>query len=78
MNPDDRRADALLELVREGRLYRLLISSDRCLRSDLVAFGDPRYAHFLAGFRAELLSRGLSTEEFDVLTVANPATVLAT
>jgi phosphotriesterase-related protein len=77
MNPDDRRAQALVGLVREGWLERLLVSSDRCLRSDLTAFGGPGYPHVLTGFRELLLSLGLSAEEFDVLTVANPARVLA-
>ncbi|WP_369139038.1 phosphotriesterase family protein [Modestobacter versicolor] len=77
MNPDARRARALVGLVQEGWLHRLLVSSDRCFRSDLVAFGGPGYAHVLTGFRAELLSLGLTAEEFDVLTVDNPARALA-
>jgi phosphotriesterase-related protein len=77
MNPDRRRARALVELVREGWLHRLLVSSDRCFRSDLTAFGGVGYAHVLTGFREELRACGLSDDEFDVLTVDNPAVALA-
>jgi phosphotriesterase-related protein len=77
MNPDDRRAAALMSLIRQGWLDRLLVSSDRCFRSDLTAFGGLGYGHVLTGFRDELLSIGLTDEEFDVLTVTNPAAVLA-
>lgn len=77
MNPDDRRAVALVQLIREGWLGQLLVSSDRCFRSDLVAFGGPGYGHVLTGFKARLLALGLTEEEFDVLTVANPAAMLA-
>ena len=77
MNPDGRRAAALMSLVREGRLERLLVSSDRCFRSDLTAFGGLGYGHVLTGFRGQLLALGLTDEEFDVLTIRNPAAVLA-
>ena len=39
INPDQRRADALVSLIREGWVARLLPSSDRCYRSDLHTFG---------------------------------------
>jgi phosphotriesterase-related protein len=77
MNPDRRRAAALMALIRDGWLERLLVSSDRCFRSDLTSFGGPGYGHVLTGFRQELRSLGLTDEEFDVLTISNPAVVLA-
>ncbi len=77
MNPDHRRASALMSLIKEGWIDRLLISSDRCFRSDLAAFGGLGYSHVLTGFRAVLMSLGLTDEEFDILTIRNPAAVLA-
>lgn len=77
MNPDGRRAEAFLRLVRGGWLDRLLLSSDRCLRSDLVAFGGVGYAHVLTTFRDRLAALGLNSAEFDAVTIANPARVLA-
>lgn len=76
MNPDARRAVALMRLVRGGWLERLLVSSDRCLRSDLVAFNGPGYAHVLQRFRDRLDVLGLTAEEFDVITIDNPARML--
>lgn len=76
LNPDRRRAHALVALLREGWTERLLLSSDRCFRSDLVAFGGVGYAHVPTGFRALLADEGVSDEEFAVVTEANPQRVL--
>ena len=77
MNPDERRAKAFVELAHGGWLHRLLLSSDRCFRSDLVAFGGAGYAHVLTTFRDLLLAAGLTAAEFDVVTIENPARALA-
>lgn len=77
LNPDVRRARALAGLIREGWTERLLISSDRCFRSDLCAFGGVGYAHVATGFRALLATEGVGPEEFAVLTEANPQRVLS-
>ena len=77
MNPDGRRATALLGLIRAGWLSRLLLSSDRCLRSDLTAFGGVGYAHVLTTVRDQLYALGLTPEEFDVITIGNPARMLS-
>lgn len=77
LNPDDRRADALVELIRQGWIDQLLISSDRCFRSDLRAFGGVGYAWTLTGFRQMLHERGLNAAELDHLTRLNPLRVLA-
>lgn len=76
MNPDRRRAPALAALVREGWAERLLLSSDRCMRSDLLAFGGVGYAHVPTTFRALLAVEGVGDEEFAVITQANPRQVL--
>lgn len=76
MNPDVRRAAALAALVHEGHLPRLLVSSDRCYRSDLVAFGGAGYAHTITTFAAELAGHGLEPEELQEMTEANPARML--
>lgn len=74
--PDLRRVKTFVRLVRAGWLERLLLSSDRCYRSDMVAFGGVGYAHVLTAFRALLLEHGLSSDEFDVVTIKNPARIL--
>ncbi|MCX4471912.1 hypothetical protein OOK41_16615 [Micromonospora sp. NBC_01655] len=77
LNPDARRADALVALIRAGWLEQLLISSDRCFRSDLKAFGGVGYPWALTGFVALLKDRGVSADEIDVLTRVNPLRMLA-
>ena len=77
MNPDDRRADALVALLRSGQGERLLLSSDRCHRSDLLAFGGVGYDHVLTTFAALLRERGVTDDELRLLTVENPRRILA-
>jgi phosphotriesterase-related protein len=77
LNPDDRRASALVGLIRDGWLERLLISSDRCFRSDLLAFGGAGYAVTFTAFADRLRGLGVSDEEIDVLTITNPRRMLA-
>lgn len=77
MNPDNRRADALVSLLRQGWVERLLLSSDRCHRSDLHAFGGVGYDVVFTKFFEMLRDRGISDEEIDMMTIENPRRVLA-
>jgi len=77
MNPDERRADALVALVRDGWAERLLLSSDRCHRSDLHAFGGVGYDFVFTRFFAMLRERGVSEAEIDLMTIDNPRRILA-
>lgn len=76
INPDARRADALVGLLRAGWAERLLLSSDRCYRSDLHAFGGAGYDAVFTRFFRMLRERGVSDAELDVMTIANPRRVL--
>jgi phosphotriesterase-related protein len=77
INPDARRADAVVALLRAGWGERLLLSSDRCYRSDLHAFGGAGYDVVFTRFFALLRARGVSDGELDLLTIDNPRRVLA-
>lgn len=77
INPDARRADALLALLRAGWAERLLLSSDRCYRSDLHAFGGAGNDVVFTRFFELLRDRGVSDDELDVMTIANPRRILA-
>ena len=77
MNPDDRRADALVALLGQGWVERLLLSSDRCYRSDLHAFGGAGYDVVFTKFFEMLRDRGVADEEIDMMTIENPRRVLA-
>ena len=77
LNSDVRRADHLVALIRDGWLEQLMISSDRCFKSDLLAFGGVGYEHSVVAFAQLLTERGVSAEELWVLTAANPRRVFA-
>ena len=77
MNPDARRAEALVELLRLGWREQLLLSSDRCFRSDLRAFGGVGYAHVFTTFFDMLRAEGLDDATLDIITIENPRRVLA-
>jgi len=77
MNPDSRRASAFAELARLGWKHKLLLSSDRCHRSDLRAFGGLGYGYVFTGFFDLLRARGVDDETLDAITIENPRRVLA-
>lgn len=77
MNPDSRRAEALVELLRLGWAKQLLLSSDRCFRSDLCAFGGLGYGYVFSKFFDMLRAKGLDDETLDTITIENPQRALA-
>lgn len=77
MNPDSRRAEAFVELLLLGWRDRLLLSSDRCHRSDLCAFGGVGYGYVFSDFFDMLRAKGLDDETLDAITIDNPQRVLA-
>lgn len=77
MNPDARRAGALVRLLHDGWGERLVLSSDRCHRSDLRAFGGVGYAHVFTTFFERLRQLGASQGELDLMTIDNPRRLLA-
>ena len=77
MNPDTRRASALVELVRLGWKHQLLLSSDRCHRSDLCAFGGVGYGYVFTRFFDLLRAMGIDDDTLDTITIENPRRVLA-
>lgn len=77
MNPDSRRAEAFVELLRLGWGEQLLLSSDRCFRSDLHAFGGLSYGYVFSGFFDMLRAKGVDDQTLDLVTITNPRRVLA-
>ena len=67
------RVRRVLELVRAGHLEQVLLSHDLCMPSHLRRNGGNGLLFVNGGFRDRLLEAGLSAEEFDVITVDNPA-----
>lgn len=70
--PDEQRADAIVELVRRGHRDRILISTDVGKRGALRAYGGRGYDLVITGFIPLLRERGLTEEDIEALTVSNP------
>lgn len=77
MNPDSLRASAFARLVRLGWKHKLLLSSDRCHRSDLRAFGGLGYGYVFTGFFDLLRAEGIDDETLNTITIDNPRRALA-
>lgn len=77
INPDERRADALVALLREGWAPQLLLSGDRCYRSDLHAFGGAGYDVVFGPFFELLRARGVGEDDLVMMAVENPRRMLA-
>lgn len=69
---DERRADAIVELIGRGYRDRILLSTDIGKRGALRAYGGQGYDHTITNFLPLLAERGLSQEDIDHLTRTNP------
>jgi len=74
---DERRIAMLAELLRRGYETRILLSTDVCLRSNLHAYGGPGYDHLISRVVPALRVAGISEQQIHLMTVTNPARVLA-
>ena len=77
MNPHEGRMEALFDLISKGYRDQILISSDRCFRSDLKAFGGLGYEYIVGPLSEEFLDRGLSADDIDALLRINPLRALS-
>jgi phosphotriesterase-related protein len=75
--PDRLRAEMLVEFLKRGHGAKVLLSTDRCRRSDLRLYGGEGYDHVLLNFIPLLKERGISDEQIDVMLVENPRRILA-
>jgi phosphotriesterase-related protein len=73
---DERRASTLAELIKHGYVEQLLLSTDRCWRSDLHAYGGFGYDHIQVNFLPVLREAGVTDEQIRIMTVENPKRVL--
>ena len=71
------RADNVALLWREGYGERVMLSNDICEVDALAANGGCGYANVLETFWPLLRERGVTDEQFHVMTVANPARAFA-
>jgi len=69
---DERRADAIVELIARGYRDRVLLSTDIGKRGALRAYGGHGYDHTITNFLPLLEERGVSQEDIFHLTQTNP------
>jgi predicted metal-dependent phosphotriesterase family hydrolase len=75
--PDQSRVRALTQLVQLGHIDKVLLSTDRCRRSDLRLYGGEGYDHLLVNFIPMLKDAGISDEQIRMMLVENPKRILA-
>lgn len=66
----------VLELIEDGAVERVLLSHDVCAKTHLRCFGGTGYDHMHTFVRDLFLRSGLSENDFETMTVANPARML--
>jgi len=74
--PDSMRLKSLAELIKRGYIEKILLSTDRCRRSDLRLYGGKGYDHILVDFIPKLKKNGLTEREIEILMVDNPREIL--
>ena len=71
------RVGVVVDLIRAGYLERILLSHDVCMPAHLTVNGGNGFGFVLGAFRDRLRAAGVSEEEFRVITVDNPARLVA-
>lgn len=70
---DTERVAALVCMVEAGYASQLLLSQDICVKMQLRRYGAYGYAHILENIQPMLLRAGVTREQFETMTVHNPA-----
>lgn len=69
---DERRADAIVRLIRAGYRDRILLSTDVGKRGAMRSYGGTGYDHVFTRFLPLLWERGITEDDTTALTVDNP------
>ena len=73
---DAMRVNYIIRLIDKGYLNQILISTDTCMKSRLVAYGGPGYAHIPDNVIPWMRAKGMSEEILNTITVENPKRIL--
>ena len=73
----DRRVGHVVNLLRRGGADQVLLSHDVWSPSHLRAFGGGGFSFLMTEFADRLMAAGVSKDEFEQMTVANPARALS-
>jgi phosphotriesterase-related protein len=76
MTSDSQRINDVKQLIEDGYLNRLLLSSDHCMKIRLAAYGGRGYAHILENILRVMRAKGISDEQFHTMLVENPKRIL--
>lgn len=74
--PDEKRAEYLMELEREGRMGQIVLSEDLTRKSHLKEFGGIGYSYLFETFLPMLRAAGMKQESLDQMLIHNPARIL--
>lgn len=77
MSSDYERVLTISELVANNFTKQILISTDICLKTDLVTYGGHGYAHILRSIVPMLARNGLSEKDIKMLTIENPKRIFS-
>lgn len=69
---DERRADAIVRLIRAGYRDSILLSTDVGKRGAMRSYGGTGYDHVITRFLPLLWERGITEDDTTALTVGNP------
>jgi len=73
---ETRTIELVCELLGRGFADRILLSQDVCNDSQLTAFGGNGYTYLADDFLPRLRAAGVSDDEIETITVANPRRLL--
>ena len=73
---NSQRIDAIIQLIADGYLNQLLVSSDHAYKHMLTAYGGFGYAHILRDVVPVMRGKGMSDEQIHALLVENPKRLL--
>lgn len=74
---ESQRIEAVVRLINEGYLERILLSHDTFLKVLMAAYGGFGYAHILNNIVPAMLRMGVTEEQVHTMMVDNPARLLA-
>ena len=76
MLSDAQRINFIMGLVAEGYGQKIVIAHDICTKHRLVRYGGHGFGHTLENVLPRMREKGISEEQINAITVANPARVL--
>jgi phosphotriesterase-related protein len=73
---DTQRIEAIIRLIEDGYIDKILISGDRCLKQHLVKYGGYGYAHILNNIAPWMRLKGISEKSINKILVENPSRMM--